>query len=238
MSLQGPTSYQIPGRAPKPRRPGAVTAASNLMFVGAGLIAALGALATVEGLLTKDAAAESAAGRHPGDPWPYRRRHHRRCGRVRAVRGGLRHARRADPAGRNPARIVTWVVTGLFGLCCGCSDVLGAIGTAIPIDSQTPTGSVNSAVAATRPGWYTAGNLAASIALVVVCLVVIVLLALPVANDYFRREQETWVPPAWPTAPGGGYAFPGTAVPAAARDPAVPAVPLPGGAGRTFAGAR
>jgi len=189
------------------------------MFVGAALIAAMGALATVEGLRTKDELPSQLPADLPVTP-----------GLVAGatIAAGVVYVVFAAGfitlgvlirPGRNPARIVTWVVTGLFGLCCGCTDVLGAIGNAVPSDPQV--GGLGNDLSADQPAWYTASTLAASIALVLVCLVVIVLLSLPVANDYFRREQETWIPPAWPTGPGG-YAYPGTAYP---PPPVIPQYP-------------
>jgi hypothetical protein len=53
--------------------------------------------------------------------------------------------------------------------------------------------------------------------LVLICLLlVIILLALPASNDFFRKEQEVWVPPTYPPV-GGGYGYP----------PAPPSPPAP-----------
>jgi hypothetical protein len=223
VSLQGPTSYQVPGRAPKPKRPGAVTAASILLYVAAGLIAGIGALATVEALRTDSELPTTL-------PADFKVTSGMVAGVATAVAviyaliaAGIVTLGILVRAGRNPARIVAWVVTGLIGVCCGCTGVLGAIGRAAPTNLPADSDPVGAALAVPQPTWYTAGNAIASIALVLVCLVVIVLLAIPVANDYFRKEQETWVPPAWPGSyPGGGYG-----APAYPQPPAIPQYPYP-----------
>jgi hypothetical protein len=53
------------------------------------------------------------------------------------------------------------------------------------------------------PGWLTPASTVVSVVAVVALIAVIILLALPASNDFFRKEQDVWVPPTWPSE--GGY---------------------------------
>lgn len=109
--------------------------------------------------------------------------------------------------GNNPARIVTWVVTGLAVLCSVCGLVGGATGGALSglgansaqtdlPDPQQLTDELNAAL----PGWLPAVSTTLSVLTLLMLIAIILLLALPGSNGYFRREAEVWVPPTdtWP----------------------------------------
>ncbi|GAA1788139.1 hypothetical protein GCM10009682_07770 [Luedemannella flava] len=127
--------------------------------------------------------------------------------------------------GKQPARITTWVVTGLVALCCGCGGILGAAsGSAMDSLTQNmeaapgqpdPT-KVTKIIEAHMPSWYTPVTTVLVIIMTLTSIAVIILLALPAANPFFRKEPEVWVPPTtWPPAPGtpgapGLPGYPGT----------------------------
>jgi hypothetical protein len=133
-----------------------------------------------------------------------------------------------DGKGRNGARITTWVFMGLLTLCCGCGGLFSAIsggagftgnisttGSSGQIDQQ----AMQRILEQELPSWYTPVSATLSIVLALVGLAVIILLALPASNAFFRKTPETWTPPSWPGAPGDpGY-------PQAPGYPQVPGTP-------------
>jgi hypothetical protein len=95
--------------------------------------------------------------------------------------------------GKQPARIITWVVAGLGVLCLGC----GLAGSGLTSSLQT---TPESKVLAERlsqeiPAWQTTLSTVLTVLSTVALVAVIIMLALPAANDFFRKEQEVWVPP-------------------------------------------
>jgi hypothetical protein len=125
--------------------------------------------------------------------------------------------------GKQPARIVTWVVAGLFTLCSLCSAVGTALSSSLTVIRSSPTqpgmpspGQVTDAVSAALPSWATPTSTTLLLVLGCAFLAVIILLALPASNVYFRKPAEAWVPPTgWPP-PGGsvsGWPPPGGSVP-------------------------
>jgi len=132
-----------------------------------------------------------------------------------------------DNQGRQGARITTWVLAGIGALCCGCGGLANTFTGSLNnmVDQQNTTGAptaaeLQRAMDAHIPSWYTPTVTTVAVILALCCIAVIVLLALPAANAYFRKEPEVWLPPtAWPPAPGTpGY--PGT--------PGTPGYPAPG----------
>lgn len=109
--------------------------------------------------------------------------------------------------GKNPARIVTWVFASLGVLCLGCglaadavsNSLTGTLGAgAADPDMQEAQQRILEAV----PAWANTANAVLTIVALIVLLAIIVLLALPASNDYFRKEQEVWVPPTFPGGTG------------------------------------
>ncbi len=79
--------------------------------------------------------------------------------------------------GNRGTRIATWVVAGLF-LCCNLFSGIFSL----PVYGYTP-------------GWYTAVSLLLTGLNVIALILVIVLLALPPSNEFFRKPPEQWQPP-------------------------------------------
>jgi divalent metal cation (Fe/Co/Zn/Cd) transporter len=100
--------------------------------------------------------------------------------------------------GRNWSRIVTWVLSGLTLAC----SVLGLGATAL---LSNMGGGGNSKIDVAKavkagmdavPGWYSAYQLVSSIISIVIALAVIILLALPASNAFFRkRPPQAQLPP-------------------------------------------
>jgi uncharacterized membrane protein len=114
--------------------------------------------------------------------------------------------------GKNASRITTWVIGGI-GACCG---ILGLITSAVgnsfnfrgggddlpdPSDVQR---QINDAV----PSWYRPSTIALGVIALLAVVAVLILLALPPSNEFFRKREPAWQPPmGYPPVPGapGGY---------------------------------
>ncbi|WP_204002686.1 hypothetical protein [Virgisporangium aurantiacum] len=121
--------------------------------------------------------------------------------------------------GNQPARIISWVVLGLL-LCC---NGIGLVGTAAGglFGGAGNTGGVDQEELARRiedavPGWTTPVNYVLLFVGIVASTAGIILLALPKANEYFRRPQQIWEPP----VPGAHYPAPGAETAPAEAAPA------------------
>jgi hypothetical protein len=149
-----------------------------------------------------------------------------------------------DNQGKQGARITTWVLAGIGALCCGCGGLAntfnGSLNSMMEQQNTTPgapsTADVQRAMDSHIPSWYTPTVATIAIILALCCIAVIVLLALPAANAYFRKEPEVWLPPtAWPQAPGtpGAPGYPGPqGYPGAPGSPGPQGYPgAPGGPG-------
>lgn len=107
--------------------------------------------------------------------------------------------------GKQWARITSWVVVGLFGVCCGLAGVaslgasgsFGNMGAPSGIDQEKITADT----AALLPEWLTPVTTTLSIVSLVASIAIVVLLLLPPSNPYFRKQEPVWTPPAYPQAP-------------------------------------
>lgn len=111
--------------------------------------------------------------------------------------------------GKRVARIVTWAVGG-FALCCvGVGLVVSAAGNAMSVDDTSgemaSQEEIERRLAEALPSWYEPMLTSALGAVALVAA--LILLALPPANEYFRKPQQQWEPPVpgavYPGAPGG-----------------------------------
>ncbi|WP_319461112.1 hypothetical protein [Micromonospora sp. RTP1Z1] len=106
--------------------------------------------------------------------------------------------------GKNGARITTWVLGGILICCTGGSLVNNAAGG---LTSGGNTGDMPSGAEVQRrledalPSWYGPLTTLLGVLGMLALLVALILLALPKANAFFRKPQQTWEPP----LPGGGY---------------------------------
>ncbi|MBB5870897.1 hypothetical protein F4553_004276 [Allocatelliglobosispora scoriae] len=102
--------------------------------------------------------------------------------------------------GKNWARITAWVFGGL-AICCNAL----AAGSAATGSSLTSTnsGGVDAEVVQEKlseyiPTWVDPTSIGLAVVALLLALAVVVLLALPASNAYFRRPEPEWVPPAGP----------------------------------------
>jgi hypothetical protein len=107
--------------------------------------------------------------------------------------------------GKNPARIVTWVIAGLATCLAGCRLASAAIalgGLGANGGNGAPSGQeIQKALDDSLPGWYQPLLTVGEIISLVAVVAAVVLLALPIANDFFRKTPTPgWEPPL-PTLP-------------------------------------
>lgn len=90
--------------------------------------------------------------------------------------------------GSNGARITTWVISGLMLLCSiGGVGIMALIG-ASSVDGVDFAEATEAGLAAV-PSWYNAFSTVSLVVSVLAYLLVIILLALPASNDYFRKDR-------------------------------------------------
>jgi hypothetical protein len=102
--------------------------------------------------------------------------------------------------GKNPARIVTWVIGGI-GLCCtgislltsgvGGGGSFGGTGTD-GVDQEELERQLQDAL----PSWYEPATLAFYVIAILALAGALLLLALPPSNEFFRKKEPPFEPPA------------------------------------------
>lgn len=135
--------------------------------------------------------------------------------------------------GKNPSRIVTWVLGGISLCCSGTSLASSALTGSMNFDTgqnDVPDASeIQRRLEDALPGWYTPVSITLAVISLLALLAALILLALPPSNEFFRKPAPAWEPP----LPGAAYpAYPpvqqGTAAPAPGVPPAPGAPPAPG----------
>ncbi len=224
-------SYPPPGYpAPAPRsRPTVVTVASNLLFAVAALevINAIAAFTTV-GPVTdaiKDVYAGTPAEGAEGIVT---------FGYIGGAVVNLLFAAGfailgiLDGRGKNPARIITWVVGGISLCCVGAG--LGGNAVAGSLESGSSTGGpsqteVQQRLDAALPSWYTPVSTTIAVVVLLAILATIILLALPASNEFFRKRVAGGFDP---NVPYPTYPYPGQPGYPPAGQPPYPGQPGPG----------
>jgi len=109
--------------------------------------------------------------------------------------------------GNQVGRILTWVLGGLV-LCCsvfGLGATLFASAfwdAARQQDKTLPTWDAYQAMVYSEvPSWYQPVSTVLGVLMIIAIPLPIILLALPPAHPYFRKQQAQWEPP----VPGGGF---------------------------------
>lgn len=152
--------------------------------------------------------------------------------------------------GKNPSRVTTWVIGGLSICCTGfglagtaLSSAMTGLTADLPSESGMPDPeAVNRQLTDAIPAWVTPVTVVTSVLTLLFLLAVVILLALPPANDFFRKPAGVWQPPGagypgggyptagYPGAPGAGYpgaGYPGAGYPGAAAYPPPSEAPYP-----------
>jgi hypothetical protein len=98
--------------------------------------------------------------------------------------------------GIRAGRILSWILSGIGLLCCGIGGVIGQV-------SNSMTASVNGteyqdemtqAVEDATPGWVTVLDWITLLMFIIGSLAIIILLAMPASNEYFRKEEPPMGP--------------------------------------------
>ncbi|MEU2700606.1 hypothetical protein [Micromonospora aurantiaca (nom. illeg.)] len=210
-----------PGTPPR-TRPGVVTLSSWLLILVAAiqvlnLIVALTVVGKIRDVLTDAYAGTSAEG--AGDiAYAF--------SIITAVvslliAAGLVVLALLNNRGKNGSRITTWVLGGILFCCTGGGLLTGLTGGMT--GGGNTTGDVPSSEEIQRrledalPSWYTPVNLLLGLVALLALLAALILLALPKANEFFRKPKAGWEPP----VPGGAY----PSHPGQSGDPAYPSYP-------------
>jgi hypothetical protein len=135
-----------------------------------------------------------------------------------------------DLRGRNGMRITTWVIAGLGALCLGCGTFGNLTGTAF---QQSASGSRQATINVRDilPGWAVNVSTTSSVISMVALIMVIILLATPASNAFFRPPAMMIMYPGYPGYQAGGiYPVSGYPVePPYPTYPQFPPGPPPGG---------
>jgi hypothetical protein len=102
--------------------------------------------------------------------------------------------------GKNPARVVTWAVA-VLSICCSGSDLASNAIAATSFGGNASAGGPSSqqiqqTLREHLPGWYQPALTTTNLISIAAILAAVVLLALPIANEFFRKTREPgWEPP-------------------------------------------
>ncbi|MEU5944092.1 hypothetical protein ABZ793_00840 [Micromonospora sp. NPDC047465] len=146
--------------------------------------------------------------------------------------------------GSNGARITTWIIGGIMVCCTGGGLASGLAGGGFGGTGQT-TGNGPSPEEIQRrleealPGWVNPVSTLVGVIGLLSLLAALILLALPKANEFFRKPKQAWEPPvpgaAYPGHPqtSGEPGYPQTPgypqAPGQPSAPGQPGYPAPGG---------
>lgn len=102
--------------------------------------------------------------------------------------------------GRQWARITTWVIGGIGLCCCGFGLAGQALTSSLTTGSQggVDQDAITKALTDQMPAWTTSVSIVISVVQLLSLLTVIILLALPPSNNFFRKPAPEWTPPAYP----------------------------------------
>ena len=107
--------------------------------------------------------------------------------------------------GKNWARIVTWVLAGL-GVCCGVIAIpFSGASTSVEGMNSAANKAIEDAVLESQPAWTTPVNMILMVLSLVLYIAVIVLLAMPASNQFFRKptaDPMQGLPPQGPPPQG------------------------------------
>jgi hypothetical protein len=111
-----------------------------------------------------------------------------------------------DYRGKNPARIVTWVIGGLTLCCSGAGLALSGVTSNMQFDAgEGPDpAEVQRMVEDALPGWYGPVSITVTVLTILALAVALLLLALPPSNEFFRKPERPFEPPVpgYPPPPG------------------------------------
>ncbi|WP_433265673.1 hypothetical protein ACQPWR_00785 [Micromonospora vinacea] len=106
--------------------------------------------------------------------------------------------------GRNGARITTWIVGGIMVCCVGgglLSNAAGGFNTGGGTTDGPSPEEIQRRLEEALPSWVTPVSLLLGVLSLIALIAALVLLALPKANPFFRKQTAGWEPP----TPGASY---------------------------------
>ncbi|MEU0155471.1 hypothetical protein [Micromonospora fulviviridis] len=227
-----------PGTPPR-ARPGVVTVSSWLLILVAviqvlNLIVTLSTLGTVRDVL-KDAYAGTSAEQAGDIAYAFS------LGAAvltLLLAVGLVVLALLNNRGKNASRITTWVLGGVL-LCCTGGGLLNGVSGGFTGGGSTngdmPSGQeIQRRLEDALPSWYGPVTLLLGLVSLLALLAALILLALPKANEFFRKPKAAWEPP----VPGAAYpAQPGyPQAPGYPATPGYPGQPAPGQPGQPAPG--
>jgi hypothetical protein len=103
--------------------------------------------------------------------------------------------------GKNSARIGTWVIAGVALCFSGCTLALSGLSGNSSANGAPSAQEIQQALNNAWPGWYQPTLTAMGIISFAALVAVAILLALPIANEFFRKTRESgWEPPVPPVS--------------------------------------
>lgn len=197
-------SYTVPDQPPARQRPTVVTISSALLFLVAAIYA-LGFLILLPQIgAVSDAYEEVYAGTDFEGSETIGTIAFVGAGAITLLlAGGLAVLAIFNNRGKNPSRIVTWVVGGVLLCCLGIGLAAQGVMSGIEVDSGSgPTQSeVENALTNALPSWYGTWEVLSTVISVLSLIGAIVLLLLPASNEFFRKPPEVFEPPQYPPPP-------------------------------------
>jgi hypothetical protein len=201
---------------PQQRRPGTVTVAGFLLILVAVLVVAGGVItiATLGSYTEAVKRAYAAAGAANGSQIADQMSGVVYAGAIIGLIVNLLFAAgfvvlaMLNNRGKNPARIVTWVLAGLGVLCFGCSAASSASGgfTSGMFSGSTSNGvspaEITRQIQDAIPSWLIPVQTAITVINLLALITVIILLAMPASNAFFRPAEPSMLDPGYPAYPG------------------------------------
>ncbi|MEH0970068.1 hypothetical protein V6U77_02870 [Micromonospora sp. CPCC 205546] len=132
--------------------------------------------------------------------------------------------------GSNGSRITTWVLGGIMVCCTGgglVSGLGGGIGTGQTTGDAPSAEEIQRRLDEALPGWFNPVTTLLGVLGLLALLAALILLALPKANEFFRKPKQGWEPP----TPGAAYpqsgqpGYPQTGQPGYPPTPGYPSTP-------------
>lgn len=200
-------SHTMPGQPAEPQtRPTTVTAATWLLVGAAAIFLLTAVLAVAYASSFADAYEDAYAGTDLEDGA-------RALGIAASIGGavvnllfgaGFAVLALLDYRGKNPARIVTWVVGGLALCCTGVGLLTNSLSGAMggDVEGGPSPAEIQRMLDTALPGWYFPLDLTLTAVSLLALLGAVILLALPPSNVFFRKPAPpTGPPPPYPSAP-------------------------------------
>lgn len=198
-------SYAVPSQPPPPgtpaERPMVVTVSTWLLWATAALYAISAAIGLAYSGTTADVLEQAYAGTSAEGQ--------EGVGAIGLIVGAVLSLAFAvgfvllgifNNQGKNPSRITTWVIGGIALCCGGIGLILNSVLGGVEVEGGPDPDEIERLLSDALPGWYDAVTWITSIGGILALLTALILLALPAANEFFRKPTEEIFepPPSYP----------------------------------------